>query len=256
MSSFGGTIHRDELLWLYRLPFDAVLVSLSFPSPYDRAALHEEARSLGFNTDTRATVGLGLQKLPLPAAGVLLSTPETNPQPAPDSSSIDQFAAEATDPPPHALVITHNIQGEQQRLCFRIGSQTPETTTTVEAAERLGCELILFASFTIQLVGLTNPFFTQVIIDKFIVYRDRNTLVVFVLALIMFMLFNLTMTWFRHYLGLYAGNRINAVSGSKFFPHLVPSQLKKVIKSLLRKQGQKQQQKNKAKVEPGQFLSC
>lgn len=96
MSSFGGTIHHDELLWLlgslsglYRLPFDAALVAQSFPPPYDHAVLLEAARSLGFKTGTRATVGFDWQKLPLPAVGFLLSTPETNPQPAPDSPSID-----------------------------------------------------------------------------------------------------------------------------------------------------------------------
>jgi subfamily B ATP-binding cassette protein HlyB/CyaB len=270
MSSFGGTIHRDELLWLlgslsglYRLPFDAALVAQSFPPPYDHAVLHEAARSLGFKTGTRATAGLDWQKLPLPAVGFLLPAPDASPSPAPDSPSTDQAAAEATEPPPHTLLIILKIEGEKL-LYFRIGSQAPETITTAEATERLGSELILvgketatgddevipgfpvekkpfgfswfipellkhkkiwrdilFASLAIQLVGLTTPLFTQVIIDKVIAHQSRSTLIVLGLALIMFMLFNVVMTWLRQYLVLHTGNRIDAVLGSKVFRHLL-----------------------------------
>ncbi len=262
MSSFGGTIHRDELLWLlgslsglYRLPFDAALVAQSFPPPYDRGVLHEAARSLGFKTGTRATAGLDWQKLPLPAVGFLLPTPETSPPVAPDSPT--------ADPPAHTLLIILKIEGEQL-LYFRIGSQAPETITTAEAGERFGSELILigkeiatgddeaipgfpvekktfgfswfvpellkhkkiwrdilFASLAIQLVGLTTPLFTQVIIDKVIAHQSRSTLIVLGFALIMFMLFNLVMTWLRQYLVLHTGNRIDAVLGSKVFRHLL-----------------------------------
>lgn len=262
MSSFGGTIHHDELLWLlgslsglYRLPFDAALVAQSFPPPYDRAVLYEAARSLGFKTGTRATTGLDWQKLPLPALGFLLPQPETSPPSAPDSPS--------TDSPAHTLLIILKIEGEQL-LYFRIGSQAPETITTAEAAARLGSELILvgkesataddevipgfsvkkkafdfswfipellkhkkiwrdilFASLAIQLVGLTNPLFTQVIIDKVIALQSRSILIVLGLVHIMFMLFNLTMTWLRQYLVLHTGNCIDAVLDRKVFspPH-------------------------------------
>jgi subfamily B ATP-binding cassette protein HlyB/CyaB len=259
MSSFGGTIHRDEFLWLldspnglYRLPFDAALVAQSFPPPYDRAVLHEAeaARSLGFKTGTRATTGLDWQKLPLPAVGFLLPAPETSPPSAPD-------------PPAHTLLIILKIEGEQL-LYFRIGSQAPETITTAEAAERLDSQLILvgkesatgdeefitgfsvekkafdfswfipellkhkkiwrdilFAFLAIQLVGLTTPLFTQVITDKVIAHQSRSTLIVLGLAHIMFMLFNLTMTWLRQYLALHTGNCIDAVLDSNVFspPH-------------------------------------
>jgi len=80
---------------------------------------------------------------------------------------------------------------------------------------------VLLASLAIQLVGLATPLFTQVIIDKVIVHQTRSTLVVLGLALIMFMLFNLAMTWLRQYLVLHTGNRIDAVLGSKVFRHLL-----------------------------------
>ncbi len=270
MSSLGGTIHRDELLWLlgslsglHRLPFDAALVAQSFPPPHDRAALHEAARSLGFKTGTRATAGLDWQKLPLPAIGFLQPQPEASPPPVPEGASADQAAAGETAAPAATPVIILKLEGEKL-LFFRVGSQAPETLTAVEATERLGPELILvgketatgdeevipgfpaekkpfgfswfipellkhkkiwkdvlLASLAIQLVGLTTPLFTQVIIDKVIAHQSRSTLIVLGLALIMFMLFNLTMTWLRQYLVLHTGNRIDAVLGSKVFRHLL-----------------------------------
>jgi subfamily B ATP-binding cassette protein HlyB/CyaB len=250
MSSFGGTIHRDELLRLlgslsgrYHLPFDAALVAQSFSPPYDHAVLHEAARSLGFKAGTRATAGLDWQKLPLPAVGFLLPAPETRPPPAPDSPSVDQATAEATDPLAHTLLIILKIEGEKL-FYFRIGSQAPETITTDEEEVIPGFPVekkpfgfswfipellkhkkswrdILFASLAIQLVGLTTPLFTQVIIDKVIARQSRSILIVLGFALIMFMLFNVTMTWLRQYLVLHTGNRIDAVLGSKLFRHLL-----------------------------------
>ena len=80
---------------------------------------------------------------------------------------------------------------------------------------------VLLASLAIQLVGLATPLFTQVIIDKVIVHQSRSTLIVLGVALVMFMVFNMTMTWLRQYLVLHTGNRIDAVLGSKVFRHLL-----------------------------------
>lgn len=80
---------------------------------------------------------------------------------------------------------------------------------------------VLVASLTIQLVGLTTPLFTQVIIDKVVVHQTRSTLVVIGVALVMFMLFTSGMTWLRQYLILHTGNRIDAALGSQVFGHLL-----------------------------------
>jgi subfamily B ATP-binding cassette protein HlyB/CyaB len=80
---------------------------------------------------------------------------------------------------------------------------------------------VLSASLAIQLVGLATPLFTQVIIDKVVVYQTRSTLWVLGIALIMFMLFTSGMTWLRQYLVLHTGNRIDAVLGSQVFRHLL-----------------------------------
>ncbi len=80
---------------------------------------------------------------------------------------------------------------------------------------------VLLASFSIQLVGLATPVFTQVIIDKVVVHQTQSTLVVIGVALILFMLFTSAMTWLRQYLVLHTGNRIDAVLGSQVFRHLL-----------------------------------
>ncbi len=80
---------------------------------------------------------------------------------------------------------------------------------------------VVLASLAIQLVGLATPVFTQVIIDKVVVHQTRSTLIVIGVALVMFMLFTMAMTWLRQYLVLHTGNRIDAVLGSQVFRHLL-----------------------------------
>ncbi len=80
---------------------------------------------------------------------------------------------------------------------------------------------VLLASLAIQLVGLTTPLFTQVIIDKVVVHQTSSTLIVLGVALVMFMFFTSGMTWLRQYLVLHTGNRIDAVLGSQVLRHLL-----------------------------------
>ncbi len=80
---------------------------------------------------------------------------------------------------------------------------------------------VLLASLAIQLLGLTTPLFTQVVIDKVIVHQTMNTLVVIGTGLFMFMLFNAVMSWTRQYLVLHTGQRIDAVLGSRVFKQLL-----------------------------------
>lgn len=79
---------------------------------------------------------------------------------------------------------------------------------------------ILIASLFIQLLGLSMPLFTQVIIDKVIVHQTTSTLLVIATALVMFVVFTGVMTWVRQYLVLHTGNRVDAVLGARVFSHL------------------------------------
>lgn len=79
---------------------------------------------------------------------------------------------------------------------------------------------VLLASLVIQLLALATPVFTQIIIDKVIVHRTVNTLLVIAAALLVIMAFSAALSWVRQYLILHTGNRIDAVLGSRVFDHL------------------------------------
>ena len=79
---------------------------------------------------------------------------------------------------------------------------------------------VLVASLAIQIIGLTTPLFTQVIIDKVVVHQTQNTLIVIAVGLAMFMLFSAGMSWLRQYLVIHTGNRVDAVLSSQVFRHL------------------------------------
>jgi len=260
-------VNPQELVWLlgslsglYRLPFNAALVTQAFPPPCTRAVLHEAARSLGFKTASCRTEQLDWAKLPLPAVALLRPEPQTSQGDAPLLADTEEGRSASARP-----VIILKSDG-RTLLYFRAGSQTPETISRAEAASRFEPELILvgresapgdgsdeeipgcqtekkafgfswfipelikhkkiwrdvlLASLFIQLLGLTTPLFTQVIIDKVIVHQSRNTLIVLGIALVMFMLFNMIMTWLRQYLVLHTGNRIDAVLGGQVLRHLL-----------------------------------
>lgn len=278
MLCLKGTINREDFLWLlgslsglYRLPFDAALVSQSFPPPHTGAVLHEAARSLGLKTGTCNGSGLDWKKLPLPAIAFLRQEsqqPNSHDPPCRDDVSPEQIFGdnniEAEVTAVHPVIIL-KFDG-QNFVYFLAGSKDPQTVSSDETSARFEPELIpvgkefaakegaeedipgfqtekkafgfswfvpallkhkpiwrdvLLASLAIQLVGLATPLFTQVIIDKVIVHQTKSTLIVLGIALIMFMLFNLGMTWLRQYLVLHTGNRIDAVLGSKVFRHLL-----------------------------------
>ncbi len=80
---------------------------------------------------------------------------------------------------------------------------------------------VMLASFVLQLVGLTTPVFTQVIIDKVVVHQTQSTLIAIAVGLVIFLFFNAFLTWLRQYFILHTGNRIDAVLGSQVFRHLV-----------------------------------
>jgi subfamily B ATP-binding cassette protein HlyB/CyaB len=79
---------------------------------------------------------------------------------------------------------------------------------------------VLLASFFIQLIGLTTPIGTQVVIDKVVVHQTESTLIAIAMGLGMFLLFSSGMSWLRQYFVLHTGNRVDAVLGSQVFRHL------------------------------------
>ncbi len=80
---------------------------------------------------------------------------------------------------------------------------------------------VLLASFVLQLVMLTTPLLTQVIIDKVVVHRTQSTLISVGIALLLCILFNALLSWGRQYLIIHTGNRIDAVLGSTVWEYLL-----------------------------------
>jgi len=80
---------------------------------------------------------------------------------------------------------------------------------------------VLIASLVLQLLALTTPVLTQVIVDKVVVHQTYNTLIVIAAALLMGMLFNSILSFARQYLVLHTGTRIDAVLTSNVFDHLL-----------------------------------
>ena len=80
---------------------------------------------------------------------------------------------------------------------------------------------VLAASLFMQLIALATPLFTQVVIDKVVVHHAQSTLLVIVLALGLFLVFNAALGYVRQYLLLHTGNRIDAVLGARVFEHVL-----------------------------------
>ena len=218
-----------SLCQLNRIPFDTALLLERFPAPHSGQQLIEAVQSLGFHTGEGARA-------------------------APSSPSVGFLKGE----PPRPAII---VRADGERLMyFEAGSQAPTTIPLLEFAERFqpgvlllrheaerasapepasrpafgfrwfARELlrhrhvwrdVLLASLFIQLIGLTLPLGTQVVIDKVVVHQTTSTLAVIAVGLGMFVLFNAAMTWLRQYLVLHTGNRVDAVLGSQVLRHLL-----------------------------------
>jgi len=225
---FGWLV--GSLCQLNRIPFDAALLLQKFPAPHSVRQLIEALRSFGFRT------GEGrIAKAAYPCVGFLAGEEKKPaiivkrdaerllyfvagsqaPQTAPVASLKDQFDADV-------LLVRHETAKE------------PANEDGAPAASKFGfrwfwTELlrhrriwrdVLLASFFIQLIGLTTPIGTQVIIDKVIVHQTDSTLIAIAVGLGMFLLFSAGMSWLRQYFVLHTGNRVDAVLGSQVFRHL------------------------------------
>jgi hypothetical protein len=165
-------VGHQEVIWLlgslsglYRLPFDAALVSQEFPPPYSIATFHEAARSLGLKTGSVGIEQIDWQKLPLPAIAFLRPVPVevasqeesptpvaelTIPEPAPTVMALAEpglrqaQAERCEEAPPRTPILILKSDG-QKLLYFRAGSQTPETLPVAEAPQWFEPELILVA---------------------------------------------------------------------------------------------------------------
>lgn len=218
-------LSRGDFVWLIgsfcqinRLPFDSALLLQRFPAPHSMRQLLEALRSLGFRTGegvlSRAAfpciafLNNERPAIVIKADGAELLYVEAGSQ-APARAASDRFEA-------RALLLRHERSEEQAsgRFGFRW------FWSELLKHERVWRDVLL-ASLFIQLIGLTTPLFTQVIIDKVVVHQTGSTLVAIAVGLVMFLVFNAAMGWLRQYLVLHTGNRVDAVLGSQVFRHLL-----------------------------------
>jgi subfamily B ATP-binding cassette protein HlyB/CyaB len=217
-----------SLCQLNRLPFDAALLLQRFPAPHFARQLVEALRSLGFRTGD----GL-LAKASFPCIGFLRGEA---PRPAIvlrfDGAKYLYFAAGSQAPQkctveedrfePRALLLRHQLAEKLQ------GDGAPNARgfgfhwfwRELAKHKRVWRDVLL-ASLFIQVIGLTTPLFTQVIIDKVVVHHTSSTLIAIAVGLAMFLVFNAGMSWLRQYLVLHTGNRVDAVLGSQVFRHVL-----------------------------------
>jgi len=238
----ASAVSAGDFIWLLsslsqlnRLPFDAQIALQRFPAPHTVRDFIEAARSLGFRTG-EGSIG----KPNFPCVAFLKSdAADEPPKPAiilkGDGERRLYFVA-GTQTPETVPAAELALRFEPAVILAR--HETAGASVTEDGApavSRFGLrwfanELlrhkkiwrdVLLASFFIQLVGLTTPLFTQVIIDKVVVHQTSSTLIAIAVGLVMFMLFNAGMNWLRQYLVLHTGNRVDAVLGSQVLRHIL-----------------------------------
>ncbi|MES2771791.1 MAG: peptidase domain-containing ABC transporter [Pseudomonadota bacterium] len=142
-------LQHEEVLWLlasisafYRRPFDAALVSQSFPPPYTVSTVHEAARALGFKTGTLELAAVVWAQVSLPAIAFLQATTSVEIDAEADAEAKAEGAGQ--NPVLPCAVLLVKVENDLLFYC-RSGAQALEQTPLTEALGRFEPELILLA---------------------------------------------------------------------------------------------------------------
>ena len=248
-----------DLLWIlgslcqiHRIPFDAALVARQYPPPHSTATFIDAASAFGFKVGACDASMHGVAALTFPLVAWMLQ-PAADGGAGVDSATAAQFQRlalmvrgddqrllyfAAGSHTPETLPVTEFTQ-RFEPLVWLVTREHAHGVMDDESDAREPGNLgfrwfipelvkhktvwrdVLAASLVLQLVGLTTPLFTQVIIDKVVVHQTESTLIAIAGALVMFLLFNAFLTWLRQYFILHTGNRIDAVLGSSVFRHMI-----------------------------------
>ncbi len=203
-----------SLCALYRIPFDPALLAQDYPPPYRVDTLHEAARSLGIKTGDCPITRIDWQSFPYPIIafeaaiaeltdanvagedeagaaepplGVLLIVKATADElvyfrpgeQSPETMPISEAAARLA--PDLILVAREAATGTgsdetiagfpKEKKAFGFSWFIPELLKHKSLWRD-----VLLASLAIQVVGLSTPVITQVIIDKVVVHQTNSTL--------------------------------------------------------------------------------
>ena len=230
-----------SLCRLHRVPFDPELVLKQFPPPYDLATLLRAAEACGLKAGLAGARPDALDSLPLPCLGFVRAQGEPANDPVPPTPALLVRADEkgllyllAGEEAPRTLPLDDFLARFEETVLLAAPAAEPLQTAEGLEKQTFGFrwflpELarhrgiwrdVLLASLAIQIVGLTTPLFTQVVIDKVVIHHTHSTLVAIAVGLAIFMIFNAAMTWTRQWLVLHTGNRVDAVLGTQVFSHL------------------------------------
>jgi ATP-binding cassette, subfamily B, bacterial HlyB/CyaB len=238
-------IDSDEWLWLlgslaqlHGVPFDASLVKNEFPPPLDKAALIRAGKRLGFELGDFALSASALNEMPLPVVA-WLRTEDQSLKPAlillRQEEELLYFEA-GSDAPKKVAVSEFETLFDLRVLLVKQAPPAPkDADDEAVMPAKFGFRWflpeflrhkriwrdVLIASLLLQVLGLTTPLLTQVVIDKVIVHQTMSTLTVVGVGLAIALVFSAAFGWLRQYLIIHTGNRIDAVLGSTVFTHLL-----------------------------------
>jgi ATP-binding cassette, subfamily B, bacterial HlyB/CyaB len=219
------------LCTLHRIPFDAQLLRQRHPPPHPLPALLLALRELGFHARALRCEASTLEskRLPLLArlhdgsvALVLQATDdevlawrgEAHPQRMALARFAEAFTGDIVQARPQAKAPA-DPDGAAGNTSFGFRWFVPELLK-----HRRVWRSVLLASLFLQLLSLAFPLITQAVVDKVVVHRTLNTLVVLGLAMAIVVVFSASLGWLRQYLVLHTGNRVDAVLGASVFQHL------------------------------------
>ncbi len=248
-SAASESIDSESTLWLlqglanlFRTPLDSGLARRRIGPWLTPTALADAISQLDLETRSSDWPDQArLQQLPLPAVVFLHSGNENRLTPAiiiqSDGAQVALMRPDRSDPQVIPLDALRREAHGPLLLVSRVESlqDTDESGETDPAERPFGFSWfvpeilrhrslwrdVLLASLAIQLVGLSTPLFTQVVIDKVIAHHSQSTLMVLGVAMLVFMLFTSVMSWLRQYLIVHTGSRIDAVLGDKVLRHLL-----------------------------------
>lgn len=80
---------------------------------------------------------------------------------------------------------------------------------------------VLLASLFVQIFALATPLFFQLIVDKVLVHKSNETLIVLVIGLLAIGLFDVVLQYLRAYALTHTSNRIDVELGQRLFHHLL-----------------------------------
>jgi subfamily B ATP-binding cassette protein HlyB/CyaB len=243
-SASGYTLSTSDFVWLlgslcqaHRIPWDPALALQRFPPPYSVLTLQEAGAQYGFRFGEADACSLEWARASFPLVALHIEGDAARPVLVAKADAGRILCFEPGSHEPHILAAA-DFAGRFGTSLLLVARDAPAGVEGIPGGtERKPFGFrwfideflkykpvwrnVLAASLALQVVGVTTPLFTQVVIDKVVVHQTTSTLALIALGLFIFMLFSAGMTWLRQYLVLHTGNRVDAVLGSEVFWHLL-----------------------------------